>query len=100
VDPKELKKIKHKLAKSDERNCKVTEVLSNSMEELVAERKDCQEMEKRLGEMEAAYAPERMQRGHNLENQELGTPPRAEPTAAAGRRTITSPRIKEEDSDL
>jgi translation initiation factor 2 alpha subunit (eIF-2alpha) len=58
VDPKELEAIKQKLAKSDERNCKVTEVLSNSM----------QEMEKRLGKMKAALASERTERGQNLEN--------------------------------
>lgn len=62
----------------------------------MAERKVRQEMEKCLWEMEAALASERMQKGHNLKNQELGT----QSTAAAGRHTITSPRINEEDPNL
>jgi gamma-glutamylcysteine synthetase len=98
IDPKELEEIKQQLAKSDGRHCKVTEMLSNSMEELMSERIIRREMEKRLEEMEVALASERMQRGQNVESQ-LGTH-RAEP-AAAGRRTITSsPRFSKRDSDM
>ena len=67
VDPDKLEEIKQELDMSKERNLRVTDILSKTMEELLAERSIRRGLEKRLEEVEATWASQKAHRIRKLQ---------------------------------